>query len=592
MDPIAVGVLLLCVLFTSCSSAFGQGVSVSLRATWPSTPYIAEAAELLADDDPQLFWTFAELAMGASEPTEHVRCWAHITNLTTETMKDSPGVSQVAPLALASRQYSAKVEMLRQLHSQLHPGTQARACCMVDLAGQTFTSATDLKRGLEAAASMNSTGGAGAQLFEFDHVMESGQPMQAGRSPPVAVLYAPLGSAACTAELHAELAAAARKGQLAYAWRPVLGAACQASGSGQARDITGSVWCAHQQQQQGQHHHQQQQLVLQEQQDQWKQQAPQVGPCASLGAEEVVLLLPGWGVEAVLKNTEYSAMDDKDRKAAEAAAGAKAAGGKGGGDGGGEEGAAVEVLGEQAGFLFDTLVQRLPSARQELLTFRDHLLSSDEEEAVKVWDLKDMGLQATQRIMQAADPLALLTELSQNFPSLVSSLSRQKVNESLRAAVAHNQQFMSPGGNFMLINGLSFDINNFDLFGLLDRLRQELKVSSALSKLGLPPPEVTQLLQLRAEVSGEALSSARLDMGLGPGGRGQAHVLWLNDLQRDSQYTSRFSTHLTDLLHAFPGRLRPLALNLFNLVLVLDPTSGAGLATAELVAEDGELLAA
>ncbi|GFH33684.1 uncharacterized protein HaLaN_33090, partial [Haematococcus lacustris] len=112
-----------------------------------------------------------------------------------------------------------------------------------------------------------------------------------------------------------------------------------------------------------------------------------------------------------------------------------------------------------------------------------------------VWDLKDMGLQATQRIMQAADPLALLAELSQNFPSLVSSLSRQKVNESLRAAVAHNQQFMSPGGNFMLINGLSFDINNFDLFGLLDRLRQELKVSSALSKLGLPPPEATQLLQ-------------------------------------------------------------------------------------------------
>ncbi|GFH20149.1 hypothetical protein HaLaN_17227, partial [Haematococcus lacustris] len=64
-------------------------------------------------------------------------------------MKDSPGVSQ-DPAWLAGCM---------------------QACCMVDLAGQTFTSATDLRRGLEAAASMNSTGGAGAQLFEFDHVM-------------------------------------------------------------------------------------------------------------------------------------------------------------------------------------------------------------------------------------------------------------------------------------------------------------------------------------------------------------------------------------------------------------------------------------
>jgi hypothetical protein len=33
-------------------------------------------------------------------------------------------------------------------------------------------------------------------------------------------------------------------------------------------------------------------------------QAPEVGPCATLGASET-LALPGWGVEAVLKNTEY-----------------------------------------------------------------------------------------------------------------------------------------------------------------------------------------------------------------------------------------------------------------------------------------------
>jgi UDP-glucose:glycoprotein glucosyltransferase len=35
--------------------------------------------------------------------------------------------------------------------------------------------------------------------------------------------------------------------------------------------------------------------------------------CGELGSQGP-LLLPGWGVEAVLKNTEYSAMDEKDRK--------------------------------------------------------------------------------------------------------------------------------------------------------------------------------------------------------------------------------------------------------------------------------------
>jgi UDP-glucose:glycoprotein glucosyltransferase len=52
------------------------------------------------------------------------------------------------------------------------------------------------------------------------------------------------------------------------------------------------------------------------------------------------VLLPGYGVEAVLKNTEYSAMDEKDRDAER-----KSKGGGGGGEGRGteEEEGAVSV---------------------------------------------------------------------------------------------------------------------------------------------------------------------------------------------------------------------------------------------------------
>ena len=64
---------------------------------------------------------------------------------------------------------------------------------------------------------------------------------------------------------------------------------------------------------------------------------------------------------------------------------------------------------------------------------------------VQVWDLKDLGLQASQRIAQASDPLRLLTHISQNFPTLAASISRLPVNASLAAQVRSNQRSLPPG---------------------------------------------------------------------------------------------------------------------------------------------------
>lgn len=92
-------------------------------------------------------------------------------------------------------------------------------------------------------------------------------------------------------------------------------------------------------------------------------------------------MLPGYGVEAVLKNMEYSAMDDKAKADAAAAAAAKKAAA-----GGDDTAAEVDVssLGEVKGFKFDVLATRKPHLIQELMTFRDALLSSDEDESIKV----------------------------------------------------------------------------------------------------------------------------------------------------------------------------------------------------------------
>ena len=83
-----------------------------------------------------------------------------------------------------------------------------------------------------------------------------------------------------------------------------------------------------------------------------------------------------------------------------------------------------------------------------------------------MWDLNDLGLQATQRITSAADPLALLAEISQNFPALVSSLSRQQVNDTLRRSMAKSQQALAPGASYLLLNGLLVDTKDcLDIYG-------------------------------------------------------------------------------------------------------------------------------
>ena len=69
---------------------------------------------------------------------------------------------------------------------------------------------------------------------------------------------------------------------------------------------------------------------------------------------------------------------------------------------------------------------------------------------LQVWDLKDLGLQASQRIAQAGDPLRLLTDISQNFPTLAASLSRLPANASLAAEVRSNQRSL-PAGVLLLL---------------------------------------------------------------------------------------------------------------------------------------------
>ncbi len=67
---------------------------------------------------------------------------------------------------------------------------------------------------------------------------------------------------------------------------------------------------------------------------------------------------------------------------------------------------------------------------------------------LQVWDLKDLGYQASQRIAQSLDPLQSLADISQNFPNLASVLSRTEVSREHRAELKSNQKVLPGGTNF------------------------------------------------------------------------------------------------------------------------------------------------
>jgi UDP-glucose:glycoprotein glucosyltransferase len=100
------------------------------------------------------------------------------------------------------------------------------------------------------------------------------------------------------------------------------------------------------------------------------------------------LTLQGYGAELAVKNMEYKAVDDSKVNA----------------DGQAIEGAESESD-EVGGFDFKVLLERKPDLVKELQSFRETLTTEvSGSDNLKVWTLKDIGIQASQHIMQVVLP--------------------------------------------------------------------------------------------------------------------------------------------------------------------------------------------
>uniref|UniRef100_A0A671STI1 UDP-glucose:glycoprotein glucosyltransferase 2-like n=1 Tax=Sinocyclocheilus anshuiensis TaxID=1608454 RepID=A0A671STI1_9TELE len=240
------------------------------------------------------------------------------------------------------------------------------------------------------------------------------------------------------------------------------------------------------------------------------------------------MLLSGYGVELAIKSTEYKAVDDTQVKESKSLTTDN-----------------EDENDEVQGFLFGKLKKSHPELQEELRELRKHLLeSTNDMTPLKVWELQDLSFQAASRIMTVPkfDSLKLMQDLSQNFPSRARSLTRVAVNQDMRKEIEDTQK-------------VRFYQH------ILDILRTEAKILEGLHNLGIRGSSVSKFLHLPSSTTVE--DSYALDIR-------HSSIMWANDIEKDCMYR-HWPSSVQELLRAtFPGVIRQIRRNFYNLVLFLD----------------------
>ncbi|XP_046391867.1 UDP-glucose:glycoprotein glucosyltransferase 1 isoform X2 [Ischnura elegans] len=269
--------------------------------------------------------------------------------------------------------------------------------------------------------------------------------------------------------------------------------------------------------------------------------------------------LSGYGVELQIKSTEYKVQDDTKVKSK----------GMGGSEEGDEE---EEEDDEVEGFNFHRLKVLYPDKLENLSRLHQHLLDSTSDLApLKAWQLQELSLQAAERIMSSPheEALKVLTHIAQNFPLQARSLVRTVVQQELRQEVKLNQAAfastlnLQPMDTALFLNGMFFDVDIADIMTIFEALRQELRTMEGLHKIGIKGKQMTPLMALDLSQSG--VQDYAIDIR-------DSAVTYVNDIEKDKQYR-RWPESLTELLRpTFPGMLRSIRRNLYNLVIIVDPS--------------------
>jgi hypothetical protein len=69
--------------------------------------------------------------------------------------------------------------------------------------------------------------------------------------------------------------------------------------------------------------------------------------------------------------------------------------------------------------------------------------------------MKNLGIQTSQRILTADDPLRMLVAITSMFPSLAAAIGKDEVNTTFRQELLAQEPSVPPGDDHLMVNGLA-----------------------------------------------------------------------------------------------------------------------------------------
>ena len=236
----------------------------------------------------------------------------------------------------------------------------------------------------------------------------------------------------------------------------------------------------------------------------------------------------GYGVELVLKRTDYIVIDDREAQKP-------------------DEGASKQVSLEDV--KDDELKDLKPLTTSEVV---------------------NLGLNAASFIAASSDPFSTLLQVTSDFPRYSSLLA--SANASQEFVLEHKgnrERFLPSGHNVFWINGAQIEPRQINAYSLLDHLRRERRIIANIKNLGLTSTEAISLLS--SEVIAVAQANEipqRFDWRDESEGRNV--LMWLNDLEQDKRYAGWSSSLRSLFQRTYPGQLPQIARDIHNLVVPID----------------------
>jgi hypothetical protein len=301
----------------------------------------------------------------------------------------------------------------------------------------------------------------------------------------------------------------------------------------------------------------------------------------------IATALQGYGVRLDIRNVEYKVFDDRsDNKA-----------------GGSEDNGMLDLtntteLSAPPQYLAGVNLTALGLENQAPLVaslWRAHDGQQAQSQILPpVWQRRQLPLQAAAVIAASKDPLVTLQEVSQDLPSVASTLAYVKIPEEIEkmAKGLEDNKLFKPGRLYINGRGTSMTSASFNVFLLMDLLREEQAALDEMQSLlgRYLEPGALRAVQSAWMMGDEFLNNAaasdelaeaadmstsdntfRVDVARG----GKQAVMYLNNVEKDRQYAQwpkSLQQMMMGMQYGMPPAVRR---NLFTVLAVVDPISSA-----------------